>query len=141
MIHILPLPLPCAMPVSGRRRPLLVLPAPWPPTLMWIGGGALCMLMALASLPRTAWSSYALPEQQAAVLAPAATPVQVRGRTRCIRCGVVELIRALEPVGALPAEYEFIVRMRDGSTSVSTVVASTASAWEMGDPIQLLGGL
>jgi hypothetical protein len=107
----------------------------------WILGGALCLLLALATLPRTAWSARALPEQVPAATAPAAATAQPTPRARCVRCGVVERIRVLEPVGTLPAEYEMTVRLRDGSASVSTVAATTAAVFAVGAPIQLVGGL
>jgi len=132
-----------ALPPTPSSRPLrlLALPASWPPTLLWIAGIGLCLLVALATLPRTAWSKDGLPVGPVPAIAAVAAPAKATSRTRCAHCGVVELIRALEPVGALPAEYEFTVRLRDGSARVSTVVASTASAWSVGDSILLVGGL
>jgi hypothetical protein len=52
--------------------------------------------------------------------------------------GVVEAIRRIEHGGTAPATFEFTVRLRDGSTRIS----STASAfkWRSGDRIMLMGG-
>jgi len=57
---------------------------------------------------------------------------------RCVGCGVVESIRALEPVAGSPAAYEFNVRLRDGS--LRTSIGSGESTWRVGDRILLMGG-
>lgn len=120
--------------------------APVFPTLMWIGGVALCVLAAVASLPRLAWANALPSALNAAAMAKAApelarVPAQppARGRVRCTTCGVVEAIRRIEPSGTQPAAYEFTVRLRDGSARVSTVEGS-AGPWMVGDVIMLIGG-
>ncbi len=70
---------------------------------------------------------------------PASTQAKPRTRARCMTCGVIESIRRLEPVGALPAAYEFTVRLRDGSTRISS--SATQDKWRSGDRIMLMGGL
>jgi hypothetical protein len=120
--------------------------APVYPTLIWIGGVAFCVLIALASLPRLAWAE-GLPSSSKLVavakaqpnLAPAPAPRPARVRVRCTTCGVVEAIRRIEPVGTQPAAYEFTVRLRDRSARVSTVEGSVGP-WLVGDGIMLIGG-
>lgn len=58
--------------------------------------------------------------------------------SRCPGCGVVESIRALQPLAGSPAAYEFNVRMRDGSLRTSTT--DGRAAWRVGDRILLVGG-
>jgi hypothetical protein len=141
MIH----PLPLSTLRTTMTRPLrLGVLASWSPTLVWIAGIALCLLLALATLPRAAWADEAAPVAQApvAALESSVTPAPAsRTRNRCEICGVVETIRPMDPVGTSPAAYEFTVRLRDGSTRVSTVAATTASAWTVGDAIMLIGGV
>jgi hypothetical protein len=76
-----------------------------------------------------------------AALPPAASAAAVRSQRRwsCRGCGVVESVRRLQPIGDEPAAYEFVVRLRDGSTRTSTM-ANTAS-WRAGDRIMLIGGV
>jgi hypothetical protein len=140
-----------SLPSPTRRTPRsaalrLAVPTSWSPTLVWIAGIAVCLVVALATLPRAAWADdvATLTSAPTAALAaveasPAPAPV-ARTRARCEFCGVVETIRLLEPVGTLPATYEFTVRLRDGSSRVSTVAGATATAWTVGDAIMLLGG-
>ena len=52
--------------------------------------------------------------------------------------GVVESIRPLELVADRPAQFEFTVRLRDGSTRVSRTVGR--AKWHSGDRIFLMGG-
>lgn len=152
MTQTLPLALPLARPFSlpplrltAHRPTRLVLRSAWSPTLVWLAGVALCVLMALASLPRAAWTlGTRTSPVSAAVTAPAAAAPdapQPTARLRCAHCGVVELIRRMEPSAGQPADYELTVRLRNGSARVSTIVAATASAWAVGDPIMLLGGI
>ena len=61
-----------------------------------------------------------------------------RAKARCDECGVVESMRRVAPVGNSPALYEITVRMRDGSTRVSSD-ASPAN-WRPGEGIILIGG-
>ena len=79
-----------------------------------------------------------LPESLA--LAPAASKAVIRARvrTRCEACGVVEAIRRIDAVGNLPPAYEFTVRLRDGSTRLST--DASQAKWRAGDQIMLIGG-
>lgn len=72
-----------------------------------------------------------------ALLAPVQEAVK-KARAVCAICGVVEAIRRFEPVGELPAGYEFTVRMRDGSARVSSIASS--DKWRIGDRIMLIGG-
>lgn len=125
--------------LSVRR---LVKPTTWSPTLLWVAGVASCVVVALGTLPHTAWASVD-------ARAPASIAVQAhsdeggaksRARTRCEFCGVVEAIRRMDPVGAEPALYEFTVRLRSGAARVSTVGTEAASAWLVGDAIMLIGG-
>ena len=73
-------------------------------------------------------------------LPPDAASIEVkpRRRSRCMSCGVVESIRRLEPVGDLPSAFEFTVRLRDGSTRISSSI--TRDKWRSGDRIMLIGG-
>jgi len=52
--------------------------------------------------------------------------------------GVVETIRRIEHGGLTPANFEFTVRMRDGSARISTT--ASAGSWRSGDRILLIGG-
>ena len=73
--------------------------------------------------------------------APAVAPegaARSRGRAACAGCGFVESVRRLEQVGDLPASYEFIVRLRDGSRRTSSI--ANAAQWRAGDRIMLIGG-
>jgi hypothetical protein len=79
-----------------------------------------------------------LKDADAVMPAPAAVArATARPRARCASCGVVESIRALEPVGNLP-EYEFTVRLRDGTARVSRTIGR--GTWRVGDGIMLMGG-
>lgn len=114
---------------------------PFYPTLMWIGVGALCLLTALASVPRLAWAEApVLSAPAAGAVASVPVPSRAQARVRCTTCGVVEAIRRIEPVGTQPAAYEFTVRLRDGSTRVSTEVGTSPGTWLVGDPIMLIAG-
>jgi hypothetical protein len=106
--------------------------------------------VAMANVPVARWLEssleYArqLPTPEAVgEAAQAALPAddgaaQARVRTRCDACGIVEAIRRIDPVGALPATYEFTVRLRDGSTRLSS--DASPSKWRAGDAIMLIGG-
>jgi hypothetical protein len=96
--------------------------------------------MAMANVPSASWGQDApLPEPAPAVAAPIGDAGKaVKARAVCASCGVVETIRRFEPVGDLPAGYEFTVRMRDGSARVSSIVSS--NKWLVGDKIMLIGG-
>jgi hypothetical protein len=90
--------------------------------------------VAVANVPATGWLDGS--PKAASILGEGGG--KARARTRCDACGVVEAIRRIDPVGALPAAYEFTVRLRDGSTRLSSN-ASLAS-WRAGDNIMLIGG-
>jgi hypothetical protein len=80
-------------------------------------------------------------EEAAAAAEPtegAAEPMAGRARPRCTGCGVVESIRPLALVADQPAEFEFTVRLRDGSARVSRTVGR--AKWHSGDRIVLMGG-
>jgi hypothetical protein len=106
--------------------------------------------VAMANLPVARWldsspgraeqEPAARPLEPAAALLPAAGEgaANARTRTRCEACGVVQAIRRIEPAGALPASYEFTVRLRDGSIRLSS--NTSQGKWRMGDAIMLIGG-
>ena len=64
--------------------------------------------------------------------------VTAHAPARCVGCGVVESIRPLALVANEPAEFEFTVRLRDGSARVSRTVGR--AKWHSGDRIMLMGG-
>jgi hypothetical protein len=68
----------------------------------------------------------------------AAGTAAVHARARCAVCGVIESIKALEPVADRPQEFEFTVRLRDRSARVSHTVGR--AKWHVGDRIVLMGG-
>lgn len=79
------------------------------------------------------------PDVAAAVVpALAAGESSSRARARCATCGIVETIRRIEAAGELAAGYEFTVRLRDGSTRVSS--DASQAKWRIGDSIMLIGG-
>ena len=102
--------------------------------------------VAAASTPLMSWMDG--PGEPAAPLAQPAPPadatleaapeVRARSRWSCATCGIVESVRRLEQGADLPASYEFIVRLRDGSQRTSSI-ANTAR-WRAGDRIMLIGG-
>jgi len=108
--------------------------------------------VAMASVPVTRWLDGS-PEQaeqlptleQVAETAASSLPaagegaVKARARKRCEACGVVEAIRRIDPVGELPATYEFTVRLRDGSMRLST--DTSPAKWREGHHIMLIGGV
>lgn len=103
--------------------------------------------VAVANVPVTGWLDGS-PEQ--AQRLPAQAPdaeaaatlgeggSKARAKTRCDACGVVQAIRRIDQVGDLPAAYEFTVRLRDGSTRLSS--NASPAKWRVGDPIMLIGG-
>jgi hypothetical protein len=91
---------------------------------------ALCGTMALAG----AWEA---PRVQPPAAASAKQRL-VAKKWRCTSCGVVQAIRVVEPEQPGPTRYEFTVRLRDGSTHIST--ESSSFSWRVGDPVQLIGG-
>lgn len=97
----------------------------WWATLAWIIACIAYSTVALANLPMASW----LPDAPQAVQARATPAVR----------GVVEVIRKFEAVGALPAGYEFTVRLRDGSTRISS--DASAARWRVGDSVMLIGSI
>ena len=102
--------------------------------------------VAAASTPLLSWMDGAvevaeslptLPASDTGVATPAAPANTARGRSTCDSCGVVESVRRLEPAAGMPAFYEMTVRLRDGSSRV-TSIANTAQ-WHAGDRIMLIG--
>jgi hypothetical protein len=71
--------------------------------------------------------------------ADSARAAEPRMRSRCAGCGVVESIRTLEATGKLRDQFEFTVRMRDGSTRVSRTTGR--GQWRAGDRIILMAGV
>lgn len=64
------------------------------------------------------------------VAAPAAAAA-VRTRAKCEGCGVVESVREIVSDGQSPAVFELTVRLRDGSTRVTSV--SNPAQWRPGE--------
>ena len=107
--------------------------------------------VARANVPVARWlnSSPELKQQEEPALQPSGTAVllpaagvgavKTRARLRCAACGVVQAIRRIEPEGALPASYEFTVRLRDGSIRLSS--HTSQAKWRIGDAIMLIGGI
>ncbi len=115
-----------------------------PAALPFFAAAVVFSTVAMASAP-VSWLYHSsidavavqeLPDQ-APMVASAAGTSKVRGRGRCDTCGVVATIRRIEPIGDLLATYEFTVRLRDGSTRVSS--AASQSKWRVGDSIMLIG--
>lgn len=78
-----------------------------------------------------------LPDAQDA--APSATGTsEARLKGQCDECGVIDSVRALAPVGDLPASYEIKVRMSDGS--IRTLSDASPASWRRGERIKLIGG-
>ncbi|NPC59201.1 hypothetical protein [Caenimonas soli] len=95
--------------------------------------------VAMANVPSMGWWQGAVAAEAPAVSVPfPEVATAARARAVCESCGVVETIRRFEPVGELPAGYELTVRMRDGSTRVSSL--ANAAKWHTGDRIMLIGG-
>jgi hypothetical protein len=97
--------------------------------------------VAMANVPVARWMDSSPEHAQVPTPVPVAAEgtVKARARTRCEACGVVEAIRRIDAVGALPATYEFTVRLRDGSTRLSS--DASQSNWRAGDAIMLIGGV
>jgi len=64
---------------------------------------------------------------------PAAKP-----RFRCEACGVVESLQRTEAGDGRSAAYQFTVRMRDGSSRLSS--DANSGKWRIGDHVMLIGG-
>ena len=61
-----------------------------------------------------------------------------RPRIRCSECGVVESMRQIVQPGNAPALHEITVRLRDGSTRVSS--HTNPAQWRIGERVILIGG-
>lgn len=111
----------------------------WLASAAWVIGSIAGATVAMANVPVGQWSSD-LPAS-AAVTSPQA-PLESEAPAAQVKsgcnCGVVEIIRKLEAAGTTPAAYEFTVRMRDGSTRVSS--NASVAKWRVGDSIMLIGG-
>lgn len=84
-------------------------------------------------------TALAMPSQTDSAFAePSATGGKSRARARCDSCGVIETIRRFESTGKLPGGYELTVRLRDGSTRVSSDAGR--GKWHIGDSIMFIGG-
>lgn len=103
--------------------------------------------VAMAALPAS-WLRHAAAEAQEALPPSAIVPILLQDagiakararRSECASCGVIETIRRIEPVGDLPAAFEFTVRLRDGSLRISS--SATQDKWRSGDRIMFIGGI
>jgi hypothetical protein len=114
---------------SRRRVPASVLQGLMAVALLgMLGSGSInAMPAAAAAAPVTDLRAVEVPE------VPAVLTVD-----RCAGCGLVTSIRHIEAAGAVPAAYEFTVRMRDGSVRTSS--DTSAGNWIVGDRIILVGG-
>ncbi|GEM_PF-1598108 len=136
--------------VNGKRKGRVrAIRSRLPTALAGFVGSIVFATVAAASTPLMSWMgetldpTASLPVQRAseALAAPLSAPEadgRARGRSSCDSCGFVESVRQLEPVGNMPAAYEFTVRLRDGSSRISSI-ANTAR-WRVGDRIMLIGG-
>jgi hypothetical protein len=115
----------------------------WLACAFWVIASVAGGTVAMANVPVGQWSSNPFAavtspqseaELQRAFETEALTP---RTRSGCQTCGVVENIRRLDATGSTAA-YEFTVRMRDGSTRVSS--DASVAKWRVGDSIMLIGG-
>jgi hypothetical protein len=143
-------PHPLAPAISGKRRGLAgairAMPH-WAFALVVVAVASSTVAMANVPASWLGGARVALDEQEALVQAavePAppqtGNPAKARDRrTRCATCGVIQAIRRIEPVGDLPATFEFTVRLRDGSTRISS--SETQDKWRSGDRIMFIGGI
>jgi hypothetical protein len=95
---------------------------------------------AAATVPMAAWapgstSNAAGPVTAALPLVAAVANPHLS--TRCQTCGVVQIVRKLKAVGVSAASYELTVRLRDGTTRISS--HSGPVGWRVGDSIMLIG--
>jgi hypothetical protein len=104
---------------------------PWLASAAWVIASIACATVAMANVPVGEWSP---------AYSEAAAPdeLPVKPAPLLVTHGVVEIIRKFEASGAVPAGYEFTVRLRDGSTRVSS--DASAASWRVGDSIMLIGG-
>jgi hypothetical protein len=128
-------------PIGNRTGFVGALRSLHPAALPFLAGVVVFGTVAMANVPVARWLGNS-PEQaqRLPMQEPAADDgaVKARVRTRCEACGVVQAIRRIDPVGELPAVYEFTVRLRDGSTRLSS--NASQAKWRAGDAIMLIGG-
>lgn len=126
---------------KGFNKPL------WLTTFGWFVASVACVTVAVASVPSGDWSRSAATSDPVVHVEAAADSasttlavetVSPRMNGRCQTCGVVQVVRKLQTVGTSPAVYEMTVRLRDGSTRVSS--HPSAAGWRVGDSIMVIGG-
>ena len=61
-----------------------------------------------------------------------------RPQSRCPECGVVESMRRIVQPGNSPALHEITVRLRDGSTRISSHI--NPAQWRIGERVIVIGG-
>jgi hypothetical protein len=108
----------------------------WLAWVTWVVASVAGATVAIANVPVGQWSSDLSFSAEAA--SPQSPDELPRFQSGCQTCGVVENIRKLDATGSTPAGYEFTVRLRDGSTRVSS--DASVAKWRVGDPIMLIGG-
>jgi hypothetical protein len=130
--------LPAWMPSAGFGLADAVRKLPYAAFMLVIAIVAVCG-MAIAAMPSrwlaTAAEGAPIDAQPVAAAERVAAPV---ARARCVGCGVVESIRRMEATAQLPAQFEFTVRLRDGSARVSHT--ADRGTWHPGDRIMLMAG-
>lgn len=128
------------MPAAGFQMNFISAIRSLPPvTLPCFVAAVVFSTVAMAKVPgMSSRQDEAPPVPAAAAASPREAGNANKARVVCAICGVVETIRRFEPVGELPAGYEFTVRMRDGSTRLSSI--ASADKWRIGDRIMLIGG-
>ena len=118
----------------------------WLRPASWVIASMACAMVAMANVPVGQWSSD--PSPAAAVTSPQSSgglqparkheALTTRFSSNCQSCGVVESIRKLDAAGSTPGGYELTIRLRDGSTRVSS--DASVATWRVGDSIMLIGG-
>lgn len=107
--------------------------------LAMLGGALVCALVAVAA-HQGEWlrAPTAVAKAHRTVSADAGESPKAQARRRCESCGFVESIRHIQQVGNVPGTYEFTVRLKDGSARTSS--DPSASRWQAGDRVMLIGG-
>lgn len=145
MTHILPLR---ATALGKNRIRLPALLSRLPVALGCFVAAVVFASVAAASTPLMSWMDV---EAEGAVSIPVATavenamasPVVPQGDVRsgrrpvCDSCGVVESVLRLEQAAGMPAAYEMTVRLRDGTSRISSIANN--AQWRAGDRIMLIG--
>ena len=129
--------LPLSRLLAGQHqlaRAIRSLPAPAVTALL--AAAALCALFVAVKPALGSAVEMEGPANSLAVAAQGDAPA--RTKFRCDSCGVVESMSHTLATGDQPASYEFTVRLRDGSSRVSSV--ASAGKWNIGDHIMLIGG-